>query len=300
MADNATLVRQPSTQSKTKSLRAQRRITRTILYFLVFFLVIIFAFPLYYMIIVSLMTQFEAYQWPPLFYPKTWRFVNYPDMFSRVPLAQWFLNSARIAFFQVGGTVISSAIVGYGFARFRFPFKNALFVITLGTMMFPAQITLIPQFVLFHRLGWINTFYPLTVPPFFGGGAFNIFLMRQFIMQLPRELDEAALIDGASYLRTFFSVLLPLSKPVIATIAIIRFMGSWNSFLGPLLYLQSKKKFTLAIGLRYWDAQPAVGEIALTHLMMAMCVITAAPCIILFFSAQRIFVRGITMTGMKG
>ncbi|MBC7237223.1 MAG: carbohydrate ABC transporter permease, partial [Chloroflexi bacterium] len=271
---------------KTKSWSTQRAISRAIMYVIVLILVIIFAFPLYYMLIVSLMTQFEAFHWPPYLYPVSWRFQNYPEMFSRVPLARWFWNSTFIAFFEVLGTVLSCTVVGYGFARFRFPFRDAFFIATLGTMMFPAQVTLIPQFVLFHRLGWINTFYPLIIPPFFGGGAFFIFLMRQFIMQLPRELDEAALIDGASYLRTFFSVLLPLIKPAVATVAIIRFMGSWNSFLQPLLYLQSNKYFTLAVGLRYWDAQPAMGEIALTHLMMAMCVVTAAPCIILFFSAQ--------------
>ena len=173
-------------------------------------------------------------------------------------------------------------------------------MITLGTMMFPGQITLIPQFIVFHKLGWLNTFYPLIVPGFFGGGAFNIFLMRQFIMQLPREFDEAALIDGASYLRTFVSVLLPLVKPAVATVSIIVFMASWNLFMEPLIYLTSNKYFTLAVGLRFWDAQPAAGELTLTHLMMAMCVLTAAPCIILFFAAQRVFVRGIVMSGIKG
>ncbi len=282
------------------SASRRRKITNIVLYAIIFFLLIIFGFPLYYMFIVSLMTQFEAFHWPPYLYPVSWQFQNYPEMFSRVPLLLWFRNSVFVAFFQVTGVVLSSAIVGYGFARFRFPLKNVLFIITLGTMMFPAQITLIPQFVLFHRLDWINTFYPLIVPPFFGGGAFNIFLMRQFIMQIPRDLDEAALIDGASYLRTFLSVLLPLIKPALATVAVIRFMGSWQSFLQPLLYLQSNKRFTLAVGLRYWDAQPAAGEIALTHLMMAMCVVMTTPPIILFFSAQSIFVRGIVTTGIKG
>jgi multiple sugar transport system permease protein len=284
----------------TRSMKTQRAVSRTIMYTIVFFLVIIFGFPLYYMVVVSLMKNFETYRWPPLFWPKSWQFVNYPEMFSRVPLALWFWNTIKVAFFQVVGATLSATFVGYGFARFRFPFRDIFFVVTLGTMMFPGQVTLIPQFVLFHRLGWINTFYPLIIPPFFGGGAFNIFLMRQFIMQLPREMDEAALIDGASYLRTFVSVLLPLIKPAVATIAIIRFMGSWNAFLEPLLYLQSNKNFTLAVGLRFWDAQPAAGEIQLTHLMMAMCVVTSLPCIILFFSAQRVFVRGIVMSGIKG
>jgi multiple sugar transport system permease protein len=282
------------------SYRLKQALNRFGMYALVWFLVVIFAFPLYYMVITSLMTNFETYRWPPLLYPVSWRFDNYPEMMSRVPLALWFWNTIKVTFFQVLGATLSATIVAYGFARFRFPLRDIFFVITLGTMMFPGQITLIPQFVLFHRLKWINTFYPLIIPPFFGGGAFNIFLMRQFIMQLPREIDEAALIDGASYVRTFFSVLLPLIKPAVATVAIIGFMGSWNAFLEPLLYLQSNKNFTLAIGLRFWDAQPAAGELTLTHLMMAMCVVTSFPPIALFFSAQRVFVRGIAMTGIKG
>jgi multiple sugar transport system permease protein len=298
MAEIATRSSSPLQMGRSQS--AQQRINRAIMYGIVVFLVLLFGFPLYWMLITSLMTQFEAFSWPPLLWPQSWVFENYPEMFSRVPLALWFRNTVFIAFFQVIGTTISATIVAYGFARFRFPGRELLFLLTLGTMMFPAQITLIPQFVLFHRLGWINTFLPLIVPPFFGGGAFNIFLMRQFIMQLPRELDEAALIDGASYLRTFFSVLVPLMKPVIATVAIIRFMGSWNAFLGPLIYLQSNKRFTLAIGMRFWDTQPVQGELTLTHLMMAMCVVTTAPTIILFFSAQRVFVRGIVMSGIKG
>ena len=284
----------------TRSLRTQRAMSRGLMYGIVVLLAIIFGFPLYYMLALSLMKVYETFRFPPLFYPKSWQFQNYPEMFSRVPLWLWFWNTVKITFFQVVGATLSSMLVGYAFARFRFPLRNVFFVITLGTMMFPSQITLIPQFVLFHRLKWINTFYPLIIPPFFGGGAFNIFLMRQFIMQLPREMDEAALIDGASYMRTFFSVLLPLIKPAVATVAILGFNGSWNAFLEPLLYLQSNKNFTLAVGLRFWDAQPAAGEIVLTHLMMAMCVVTSAPCIILFFAAQRVFVRGIVMSGIKG
>ncbi len=283
-----------------RSLSAQRRLSRTLMYVLVVILLFLFGFPLYYMVIASLMTQAETYALPPLLYPRSWKFSNYPEMLSRVPFGRWFWNTTVIAFFQVIGATASSTIVAYGFARFRFPGRDILFLITLGTMMFPGQITLIPQFIMFHRLGWINTFYPLIVPGFFGGGAFNIFLMRQFIMQLPREFDEAALIDGASYLRTFASVLLPLIKPAVATVAILVFMNSWNLFMEPLIYLTSNKYFTLAVGLRFWDAQPAAGELSLTHLMMAMCVLTSLPCVALFFAAQRVFVQGIVMSGIKG
>ena len=300
MSNIATAKPLPEKMRLSENIRLKRAFQRGILYLLTFILVIIFGFPLYWMINVSLMTQFEAFAFPPLLYPRSWQWQNYVEMFTRVPLAQWFYNTIVIAIFQVAGSTASSMVVGYAFGRFRFPGRDALFMITLGTMMFPSQITLIPQFVLFHRLGWINTFNPLIVPAFFGGGAFNIFLMRQFIMQLPRDLDEAALIDGAGYLRIFFSILAPLLKPVVATVAIIRFMGSWNDFMGPLIYLQSNRLFTLAVGLRFWDTQPVLGEVSLTHLMMAMCMIMTMPCVILFFLAQRVFVRGIVMSGIKG
>jgi len=293
-------VRARSIPGIKRSWATQRRLTRALTYLVIAILVLIFAFPLYYMALTSLMTQFETYIWPPLLYPKSWQWKNYLEMSSKVPLWLWFWNTTRITFLTVLGTTLSCTVVAYGFARFRFPLRNLLFLLTLGTMMFPAQITLIPQFILFHKLRWINTFKPLTVPSFFGGGAFFIFLMRQFIMQIPRDLDEAALIDGASYPRLLTSILMPLMKPAIGTVAIISFMGAWDDFMGPLIYLQSNKFFTLAVGLRYWDTQPALGELSLTHLMMAMCVIVATPCIILFFSAQRIFVEGIVMSGIKG
>jgi multiple sugar transport system permease protein len=291
----------PSGISKMRgSWSARQRTSRLTSYLVIGILVIIFAFPLYFMVITSLMTQFETYVWPPLLYPKSWQWHNYIDVSTQVPLWRWFWNTIQITFLQVLGTTLSCTVVAYGFARFNFPGRNLLFILTLGTMMFPAQITLIPQFILFHNLGWVNTFRPLTVPPFFGGGAFYIFLMRQFMMQLPRDLDEAALIDGANYMRVLTSILMPLIKPALGTVAIITFMNSWNDFQGPLIYLQSNKLFTLAVGLRYWDTQPALGELSWTHLMMAMCVVTAIPCITLFFSAQRIFVEGIVMSGIKG
>ncbi len=301
MAETASLRAGPTgTTPARRSWRGQRRFGAALTYALIALLVVIFAFPLYFMSITSLMTQFETYKWPPLLYPRSWQFGNYITMSTRVPLLLWFWNTIQITVLVVLGTTLSCTVVAYGFARFRFPLRNVLFLITLGTMMFPAQITLIPQFILFHKLGWLNTFKPLTIPSFFGGGAFFIFLMRQFIMQLPRDLDEAALIDGANPFRVLTAILMPLIKPAIGTVAIITFMGSWNDFMGPLIYLQSNKFFTLAVGLRFWDTQPALGELSLTHLMMAMCTVVAAPCVILFFSAQKIFVAGIVMSGIKG
>jgi multiple sugar transport system permease protein len=203
--------------------------------------------------------------------------------------------------------VLSASLAGYAFARFRFRGKDTLFIITLGTMMLPAQVTLIPQFVLFHTLRWIDTLRPLWVPAWFGGGAFAIFLMRQFIMTLPRELDESAIIDGAHYGRIFWTILLPLCKPALATLAVISIMNRWNNFLSPLIYLNSEEKYTIAVGLNYFKAIPemfkAIPEMGgqpMQHLLMATSVMSTAPLIVLFFSAQRYFVRGVALTGIKG
>lgn len=276
-----------------------RGLVRTGLYLCVWVLGIVFAFPLYWAIATSLKAEKELYYYPPHFVPDDLLWQNYLDVLTRYPFQLWFLNTSIITALSVLGSTVTGTIVAYSFARFRYPGRELLFLITLGTMMFPAQITLIPSFILFKLLGWVNTLYPLIVPPFFGGGAFTIFLLRQFIMSVPRDLDEAAVIDGASYPRVLWSVLVPLTKPALATVAIIHFIGSWNDFLGPLIYLNKPKMMTLAVGLRYFQTQPQDGR-RFDHYMMGMVVMTALPCIILFFLAQRYFVQGIVMSGIKG
>ena len=227
---------------------------------------------------------------------------NYARVFEVVPFAPWLLNTVLIVVLHTTGTVASSAIVAYSFARFQYRGRDLIFLVTLGTMMLPSQVTLIPQYVLFHRLRWLNTFKPLWVPHWFGGGAFAIFLMRQFIATLPTELDEAAVIDGAGYFRIFFEVLLPLCGPVLATIAVITFIAVWNDFMGPLVYLNSPDKFTISLGLQFFKSGGGVGEEGepLQHIMMAATVLSVAPCIALFFAAQRYFVRGVVLSGIKG
>jgi multiple sugar transport system permease protein len=189
--------------------------------------------------------------------------------------------------------------VAYSFARFEYRGRDLLFLVTLGTMMLPAQVTLIPQFVLFQKLGWINTLYPLWVPAWFGGSAFSIFLLRQFILALPRDLDEAALIDGAGYVRIYWSILMPLCGPALATLAVLTFIASWNDFVGPLIYLNSRETFTLAVGLNYFQSVPERG-VPLQHLLMAASLMTILPCIVVFFLAQRYFTEGIVLSGIKG
>lgn len=276
-----------------------RLLGRIGLYLGVWIFGLLFAFPLYWAIATSLKTEPELYYYPPRFVSDGFVWYNYVEVITKYPFAQWFLNTSIITVCTVIGSTLSGLVVAYSFARFRYPGRELLFLITLGTMMFPAQITLIPTFILFRMLGWLNTLNPLIIPPFFGGGAFIIFLLRQFFMSIPRDLDEAALIDGASYLRILWNVLIPLTKPAIATVAVIQFISSWNDFLGPLVYLTKSKMMTLAVGLRYFQSQPSDAR-RFDNYMMAMVVMTALPCIILFFVAQRYFVQGIVMSGIKG
>ncbi len=263
---------------------------------------VLFGFPVFWTLMSSLKTSGEMHNLPIAIMPKGFRFINYVDIFAipRVPVLSWVWNSVAVTGLATLGTVVTAAIVGYGFARFEFRGRDTLFFITLTTMMLPAQVTLIPQFLLFTQLGWINTLLPLWVPYWFGGGGFAIFLMRQFIRTLPRDLDEAAILDGASYPRIFLSILMPLCKPVLATLAIISVVANWSDYLGPLIFLNSPEKFTVAIGLHFFITTVEVGGTPLEHILMAACILTMLPVTLVFFLGQRYFVQGIAMSGIKG
>ena len=275
---------------------------RVALYGLVLLLCIMFGYPLFWAAMSSLKTPMEMAKFPPPWVPADPQWENYVRVFSisRHPVSIWALNSTIIVVLGTLGTVLTASLVAYSFARFQYRGRDTLFAITLATIMLPAQVTLIPQFVLFYNLGWINTLKPLWIPSWFGGGAFAIFLMRQFFLSLPKDLDEAALIDGASYFRIFWSILLPLCKPVLATLAIIVIIDLWSDFQGPLVYLNSPEKFTISVGLRFFNNTPEVGGEPLQHLLMAACVLSMIPVILIFFIGQRFFVQGIVMSGIKG
>lgn len=273
---------------------------RSILYLTALLLGVIFMFPFFWTLMSSLKSVQEISTFPPTWIPESFQWENYNRVLTTVPFMLWSYNSLVVVTLSTIGTVLSASIVAYSFARFRYRGRDTIFMITLGTLMLPAQVTLIPQFVLFHKLGWINTLYPLWIPSWFGGGAFAIFLLRQFILSLPKELDEAALIDGASYFRIFWQILLPLCKAVVATIAVISFIGSWNDFVNPLIYLQLPEKFTLAVGLNYFKNQPEIGGEPTQHLLMAASVLVILPVILIFFATQRYFVQGIVLSGIKG
>ena len=261
-----------------------------VLYAIAAVLGVIFMFPFFWTVMSSLKTIQEISKFPPVWIPEVLQWGNYARTLTIVPFMLWTYNSFFVVTLSTLGTVLSASLVAYSFARFRYRGRDVIFMITLGTMMLPAQVTLIPQFILFHKLGWINTLYPLWLPAWFGGGAFAIFLLRQFILSLPKDLDEAALIDGASYFRIFWQILLPLCKAVVATIAVISFIGSWNDFVNPLIYLQLPEKFTLAVGLNYFKNQPEMGGEPTQHLLMAASVMVIIPVILLFFATQRYFV----------
>lgn len=275
---------------------------RTLLYVIVLGLCVLFGFPLFWTLMSSFKTPAEMAAFPPVIIPDVFQWENYNNVLfiPRVPVALWVMNSTIVVTLTTLGTVITASVVAYSFARFDYRGRDALFMITLATMMLPAEVTLIPQFVLFYKLGWINTLKPLWVPAWFGGGAFAIFLMRQFFLSLPRDLDEAALIDGAGYFRIFWSILLPLCKPILATLGIITLIGSWSDFIGPLIYLNTPTKFTVSVGLQFFNNSPEVGGEPLQHLLMAACVLSMIPTIALFFLGQRYFVQGIVMSGIKG
>jgi ABC-type glycerol-3-phosphate transport system permease component len=294
--------RQSMELPSVRSIRIQRVLGRATLYAIAIVAGILFMIPFVWTILSSLKTSGELFLYPPTWFPAVPQWQNYPEVFNLVPFGLWTTNTLIVALISTFGAVLSAAIVGYAFARFRFPGRDLLFMITLSTMMLPVEVTLIPLYLLFSKIGWLDSFKPLIVPSFFGGGAFLIFLMRQFIMTIPKDLDEAARIDGAGYLRIFFQIIMPLSVPALATAAILTFMGHWNDFLQPFIFLNDKNKYTLAIGIKYF--QEVAGNIdSMEHrenLLMATSVMMTAPIILLFFLAQRYFVRGIVMSGIKG
>ena len=252
-------VSRPAAQTAQAQQR-MRQIQRFFLYVLAIACAIGFSVPFLWTIGTSLKPLTDLYVYPPTFVPSVPRWENYSDVFTLAPFATFLWNTVVVTGLAVFGQTLSAAVVAFGFARFRFPGRDILFVVVLATMMLPWHVTIVPSFLLYSRLGWINTFLPLVVPSFFGGGAFYIFLLRQFFLTLPRDLDEAAKIDGANSMQIFIRIILPLAKVALATVAIFAFIEHWNEFIGPLIFLNSPDKFTVAIGLRYFIVTPFTGD----------------------------------------
>ncbi|MCB0184860.1 MAG: carbohydrate ABC transporter permease [Caldilineaceae bacterium] len=252
--------------------------------------------PLVWLLSSSLKDQARIFLFPPQWIPDPWRFDNYSKVFEQVPFGRFYLNTIWVTGLAMLGQITAASLVAFGFARLRFPGRDTLFLVLLSTIMIPYHVTLIPTFVLFRILGWLDTYAPLIIPYWLGGGAFYIFLLRQFYMRLPLELDDAARIDGASVFGIYWRIVLPQATPALGVMAVFTFLNHWNDFFNPLIYLNTTEKFTLALGVnlfRYYNTTQ-------WNLLMAASVMATIPCVLLYFFAQRYFIQGIVFTGLKG
>jgi multiple sugar transport system permease protein len=274
---------------------AKIRTLKIITYIIVTLGAFISIIPFLWMLSTSLKAPSEVLLFPPKWIPSRPMFSNYREIFNFLPFFTFIKNSVIVTFASMVGQIISSSLVAFGFGRMRFPGRDALFMVMLSTLMLPYAVTMIPVYVIFRSLGWLNTFKPLIVPAFLGN-PFFIFLLRQFIMTIPIELDEAAKIDGCSSFRIFYQIIIPLCKPALTAVVVFSFVGSWNDFLAPLIYLSDIEKYTISVGLRMFQGQYGT----YFHLLMAASTVALLPVLILFFFAQRYFIEGITLTGLKG
>lgn len=292
------------TVARTTTLRREQtariRLAPLVAYLVLGLCSLVMLLPLYWMLITSLKTVQAVHDFPPAWFPAPIIFSNYPQALSFFPFWLYFWNTTLIVAGVIIGNLVSCSLVAYGFAKLRAPGRNVLFGILLATMMLPEQVTLIPVYILFQRLGWINTFLPLIVPYWLARSAFSVFLLRQFFLTLPQELSDAARVDGASHLTILTRIIVPLSKPALATIAVFSFMGVWNDFLHPVIYLNSEDRYTLALGLLALIGQSRESGVVEWQLLMAASMVMMLPVLIVFFFAQRYFIQGIALTGLKG
>jgi len=292
----------PSSYGKTglrrvwASQKFQERLLTWVCTALCIFGVLIILFPVGWMLSTSLKTRFEAVQFPPSLLPKVPQWNNYTLALTSNPFLKYFYNTMYYCITYMVIETIAVAFISYGFARLRAPGKDYLFLLVLATMMLPGQVTLIPQYVMFAKLHWLNSYKPLIVPAFFGS-AYLIFMVRQFYRSLPKDYEEAALIDGANYFGIWWRIILPLSKPALGAVAILSFMFHYNDFQGPLLYISDNLKYPLSLGLQQFRAP--FGGTAF-HLLMAASLVTTIPPLVVFFVAQRYFIQGIVISGVKG
>ncbi len=287
----------PNGQSRWRAAASrQRRIQRTATLFVLMALAIVFMFPFLWAVTASLKPLGKVYEYPPRLTVSDPQWSNYAEALSKLPFFRFITNTFVIALANVAGQVLTASMVGYAFARLRWRGRGVFFIVLLATMMLPGQVLLIPHFLIYQSLGWVNTYKPLIVPGWLGGGAFFIFLFRQFFKAIPRELEEAALIDGASRWQLYWQIMLPLAKPAVATVAVLSFIGHWQEFMSPLIYLSDFQKYPISLGLRMYQAMEGG---SMVHYLMAASLVAVVPVLILFFLAQRYFVRGLLLTGLK-
>ncbi|MDQ0229005.1 carbohydrate ABC transporter permease [Metabacillus malikii] len=283
-------------QGKTRRFdKLNRKMSKLLVYLILLLFSLVFIVPFLWLISGSLKSSTELFADPPIWIPEVLNWSNYKEAFSSFPFLLYLKNTLIVVVFSCVGAVLSNAFIAYGFSRIEWKYRDAVFIVVLATLMLPFQVIMIPLFLLFKDIGWIGTYLPLIVPHFFGN-AFFIFLLRQFFKGIPKELSEAAKMDGANEFIVFWKVILPLSKPILATVVIFQFIEAWRDFLGPLIFLSDNSHYTLSLGVQQIMSQndPRWG------LLMAIGVAMTLPIIIIFFFLQRYFIEGITFTGSKG
>lgn len=281
----------------TRSQKKAKLAARIVTYFVLIAAAVICLFPFIWMISTSFKPMSDIYKMPPTLFPENGTVENFVEGWKGANFQLYFKNTAVITFLATVGTVLSSSVVAYGFARFQSRCSKLLFMVLLGTMMLPTQVTLIPQYLLYYKLGMVDTIWPLIIPSWLGGGAFNIFLFIQFFRTLPKELDEAAKIDGANSLQVFTRILLPAVKLVMLAVLVMALVYNWNDFFNPLIYLNSNDKFTIAIGLQFFKGSQ--GNVQVGQ-MMSMALVSLLPVLVIFATCQKYFIQGIKMSGLKG
>jgi ABC-type glycerol-3-phosphate transport system permease component len=274
----------------------KRRITLAFVYAALAAGGVVILAPFVWMLSTALKVPGTEFIYPPQLFTRPLRWNNFSEGWGALPFTRWFFNTSTITLLSVTGAMVSSSLVAYGFARLEFPGRTILFVILLSTMMLPFHVRLIPMFITFRYLGWIDTYLPLVVPFFFGGVPFFIFLVRQFFLTIPLEMEDAAAIDGAGVFTTFLRIILPLSRPVLGVVGVFAFIRVWNDFLEPLIYIHSMDKMTLSLGLRFFQAQDFTDWTRL----MAVSIVVLVPSLVLFFVAQKYYIHGVVTTGIKG
>ncbi|HVL26365.1 MAG TPA: carbohydrate ABC transporter permease [Thermomicrobiales bacterium] len=272
---------------------------RTLVYALILLGVAIVMVPFVWMLSTSLKSQSELFVYPPQWIPTPVQWSNYKDAWQALPFNRFLVNTLFMTLLAMFAEIFTASIVAYGFARFRFPLRNTLFVILLSTMMLPGILTLIPKFVMWRSVDRIDTFSPLTVGAWFVWGPSFVFLLRQFFMTIPREIEEAAVVDGANTVQIYWQIMLPLVRPALLAIGVLSFQANWNNFEGALIYLNTLEKYPLVLGLQFFGDSLS-REAPKWNLMMAMSTVMAAPILLLFFLAQRYFIEGLTVGSVKG
>ncbi len=290
-----TLRMPPMRELQSRSVTSRRRLALMITFVVLSVGSVMYLVPFFWMLSTSLKTPVQVYDYPVTWFPNPVDWANYPDIFIEAPFLTYTINTVVLTVIGVAGSILSSALAAYGFARFRFRMREPLFIVMLATMMIPIWVTIVPLYIMMSRIGWIDTYLPLLVPAFFAA-PFNTFLLRQFFLGIPLEMDEAARIDGAGSIRILFTIILPQSKPALLIVGLYSFLLYWNDYIGPLIFLQSQDKFPLSLGISNFVSAQSQNF----PLMMAASMFSMLPCIVLFFVAQKWFMQGVVVSGVKG